>query len=157
MSLSHSPETGHEPKSLPRRTGIAVSGTPVENRLRDLWSLIDFAVPGFLGDLSTFESRFSNNEHDASGLEPLVSPLILRRLFADVARDLPVRTDIPQATELSEDVAARYDAIRVEIASQYGKAASLVALTKLRMFCDPLDPPRAVFLYTLARFRRYSE
>lgn len=122
-------------KTLPRRAAIAVSGTPVENRLRDLWSLMDFAVPGFLGDLATFESRYADNEHDAGDLEPLVSPLILRRLVADVAQDLPARIDIPQAIEMSDEAAARYDAIRAEIASQYGKAASLVALTKLRMFC----------------------
>jgi SNF2 family DNA or RNA helicase len=122
-------------KTLPRRAAIAVSGTPVENRLRDLWSLMDFALPGFLGDLPTFESRYSDIEHDAGDLEPLVSPLILRRLVADVAKDLPDRIDIPQAIQLSEEAAARYDAIRAEVVSQYGKAASLVALTRLRMFC----------------------
>jgi len=122
-------------KTLPRRTAVAVSGTPVENRLRDLWSLMDFAVPGLLGDLKSFEQRFDDNVTDAAALEPLVTPLLLRRKVADVAQDLPQRIDIPQPVELSEQSAARYDAIRSEIAAQYGKAASLVALTKLRMFC----------------------
>lgn len=121
-------------KTLPRRMSIAVSGTPVENRLRDLWSLMDFAVPGFLGTVNDFEKRYTDDEQHAAELEPMVSPLILRRLVADVAQDLPERIDIPQPVEMSEESAARYDAIRAEIAAQYGKAATLVALTKLRMF-----------------------
>lgn len=122
-------------KSLPRRVAIAVTGTPVENRLRDLWSLIDFAVPDFLGELDDFEQRYSNDIGGAADLEPLVSPLILRRTVAEVAQDLPERIEIPQAVELSEDAAGRYDALRVDIAAEYGTSATLVALTKLRMFC----------------------
>jgi SNF2 family DNA or RNA helicase len=122
-------------KTLPRRISVAVSGTPVENRLRDLWSLMDFAVPGFLGTLREFEKRYADNVLDAAALEPLVTPLILRRRVADVAGDLPQRIDIPQAVKLSEESALRYDALRTQIAGEYGAAATLVALTKLRMYC----------------------
>jgi SNF2 family DNA or RNA helicase len=122
-------------KTLPRRVAIAVSGTPVENRLRDLWSLMDFAVPEFLGELEDFEKTYTNDVNGAQALEPLVSPLILRRRVADVAKDLPERIDIPQPVEISEELAKRYDDIRSEIAAQYGKTATIVALTKLRMFC----------------------
>lgn len=122
-------------KTLPRRVAIAVSGTPVENRLRDLWSLMDFAVPGLLGPLKQFEAHYLDDEDHASELEPLVSPLILRRLVADVAKDLPERIDIPQAIRLSDESARRYDEIRHEVIAEYGKMASLVALIKLRMYC----------------------
>lgn len=122
-------------KTLPRRISVAVSGTPVENRLRDLWSLMDFANPGFLGTLREFETHYADNIADAVSLEPLVTPLILRRRIADVAGDLPQRIDIPQAVELSEESAMRYDALRAQIAAEYGVAATLVALTKLRMYC----------------------
>jgi SNF2 family DNA or RNA helicase len=122
-------------KKLPRRVAVAVSGTPVENRLRDLWSLMDFAVPGLLGQLKQFESHYLNDEEHATELEPLVSPLILRRIVADVAKDLPERIDIPQAVQLSDESARRYEEIRQEVISEYGKLGSLVALTKLRMFC----------------------
>ncbi len=122
-------------KTLPRRMAVAVSGTPVENRLRDLWSLMDFAVPGLLGPLTQFEAHYLDDEDHASELEPLVSPLILRRLVADVAKDLPERIDIPQAIQLSDESAKRYDEIRHEVIAEYGKMASLVAMTKLRMFC----------------------
>jgi SNF2 family DNA or RNA helicase len=122
-------------KTLPRRISVAVSGTPVENRLRDLWSLMDFVAPGFLGTLREFETRYSDNVSDAAALEPLVTPLILRRRVADVARDLPPRIDIPQPVELSEESALHYEALRTQIAAEYGAAATLVALTKLRMYC----------------------
>lgn len=122
-------------KQIPRRVGIAVTGTPVENKLRDLWSLMDFSVPGFLGSLSDFERTFDNSTYGASALEPLVSPLMLRRRVADVATDLPPRIDIPQPIELSDEAAARYDAIRAEIVAEYGASASLVSIIKLRLFC----------------------
>ena len=122
-------------KSLPRRVAVAVTGTPVENRLRDLWSLMDFVIPGFLGTQKTFETRHIDDERHAAELEPLVSPFILRRLVEDVAKDLPIRIDIPQPILLSDVAAARYDYIRAQIKSQYGQAASLVVLTKLRMYC----------------------
>ena len=122
-------------KEIPRRIAIAVTGTPVENRLRDLWSIMDFAVPGFLGVLSDFERSYTDSIADASRLEPIVTPLLLRRLVANVAADLPPRIDIPQPIELSNEAAAEYDAIRQDIAAEYGSAATLVSVTKLRLFC----------------------
>lgn len=122
-------------KSIPRRVAIAVTGTPVENRLRDLWSLMDFAVPEFLGELDHFEKSYTEDMSGAESLEPIVSPLILRRRVIEVAKDLPERIDIPQTVELSDAGATRYDAIRREIVDQHGPSATLVALTKLRMYC----------------------
>jgi SNF2 family DNA or RNA helicase len=122
-------------KTLSRRISVAVSGTPVQNSLRDLWSLFDFIMPDYLGKLHDFETRYTDKIDNAVSLEPLVTPLILRRLIADVAQDLPELINIPQPIELSDPCAEEYDRIRKEIAVQYGHAASLVALTKLRMFC----------------------
>lgn len=122
-------------RQLRRRSGIAVTGTPVENRLRDLWSLVDFAVPGLLGDVGSFEQRFEDDVDGAAALEPLVTPIMLRRLVSEVARDLPARIDIPQVLALTEDEAAAYEQIRIDTMAEYGGAATLVALTRLRMFC----------------------
>lgn len=122
-------------KRIPRRVGIAVTGTPVENRLTDLWSIVDFALPGFLGELGRFEKTFTNDEDGAAALEPLVSPILLRRRVQEVAGDLPERIDIPQALELGDEQANVYEAIRQSVVAEYGKAANIVALTKLRMFC----------------------
>lgn len=122
-------------KRLRRKTGIAVTGTPVENRLLDLWSIMDFVLPGYLGTAAEFERHFGDDHDGALSLEPFVSPVLLRRRVADVATDLPERIDIPQVIELNDDEARRYDEIRQEIAAQYGQAATLVALTALRQFC----------------------
>lgn len=122
-------------KQIPRKVGLAMTGTPVENRLTDLWSILDFVVPDYLGSLEDFEKKFSNDVDGASDLEPLISPLMLRRMVADVAKDLPERIDIPEVVELTEEEAAEYDRIRQEIADKYGKAATIVSLIKLRQFC----------------------
>lgn len=122
-------------KHLRRKVGLAVTGTPVENRLLDLWSIMDFVLPGHLGDASSFQKHFQDDVDGAALLEPLVSPLMLRRRIAEVAQDLPPRIDIPQVVELEEDEAAHYDEIRKRIAAEYGSAATLVALTSMRRFC----------------------
>lgn len=121
-------------RNLPRRTGIAVTGTPVENRLSDLWSLVDFAIPGYLGSLAEFEQQFANDDDGAARLEPLVSPIMLRRLVSEVARDLPEKIVASQPVSLSEEEAAAYEAVRLETLAEYGASAALVALTRLRMF-----------------------
>ncbi|WP_404365810.1 DEAD/DEAH box helicase [Sphingomonas sp. MMS24-J45] len=146
-------------RQLRRRSGIAVTGTPVENRLRDLWSLADFAVPGLLDDVDAFEQRFQDDVDGATALEPLVTPIMLRRLVSEVAQDLPERIDIPQVLSLSEDEAADYERIRLDTLAEYGGAATLVALTRLRMFCahplllddSPWSVDRALGFSKLAR------
>jgi SNF2 family DNA or RNA helicase len=138
-------------KRLIRRIGIAVTGTPLENRLIDLWSIADFVLPGFLGEQSWFERTYANDREGAAALEPLVTPILLRRRIRDVARDLPERIDIPQAVELDARGGREYEELRKSIFAEYGYSAPLVALTKLRMYCahpfllekgsrDPAEP-----------------
>lgn len=148
-------------KHLQRDAGLAVTGTPIENRLLDVWSIMDFVYPGYLGDAKSFEKQFLNTTDGAAQLEPLISPLMLRRRVAEVAQDLPPRIDIPQLLELDESEAAVYDAERERIYAEYGSAATLVALTSLRRFCahpslmagtsDIADP------MTFSKFRRLDE
>lgn len=122
-------------KQIDRRSTIAVTGTPVENRLVDLWSLSDFAFQGYLGELKHFQDMFPDEIDSADKLEPLVSPILLRRRVKDVARDLPERINIPQILKLSKEEANLYESLRMQIIEEYGKSASLVTLIKLRMFC----------------------
>ncbi len=148
-------------KHLQRDAGLAVTGTPIENRLLDVWSIMDFVFPGYLGDAKSFEKQFLNNADGAVQLEPLISPLMLRRRVAEVAQDLPPRIDIPQLLELDESEAAVYEAERQRIYAEYSSAATLVALTSLRRFCahpslmggdlDTADP------MTYSKFRRLDE
>ena len=126
-------------KQISRAVGLAVTGTPMENRLRDLWSIMDFVVPGYLGDLKSFEARYNEDTGAAAMLEPLVSPLMLRRHVSEVARDLPERIDIPEVLELSEAEACAYDEMREKIFEEYGATATLVSLGKLRQFCAHPD------------------
>jgi SNF2 family DNA or RNA helicase len=122
-------------KQLRRQTAFAVTGTPVENRLSDFWSIMDFVAPGHLGTRSDFEKNYANDIDGALRLEKIASPLMLRRRVAEVANDLPPRIDIPVAIELTESEAVAYENIRNAIASKYGRAANLVAIGQLRMFC----------------------
>jgi SNF2 family DNA or RNA helicase len=122
-------------KELPRRAGIAVTGTPVENRLLDLWSITDFAIPGYLGSRSEFERAHAEDEEGARGLEPLVSALMLRRRVADVAGDLPPRIDVPVPLVMDDVSVTAYDEIREEALRASPRAGDLTALVRLRMFC----------------------
>jgi SNF2 family DNA or RNA helicase len=94
---------------------------------------MDFAVPGFLGDLSQFEATYQDNMGDASRLEEVVTPLILRRKIADVATDLPSRIDVPQVLQMSSAEAEAYEALRRAVLANVGPGAQLASLTKLRM------------------------
>ena len=122
-------------KRLPRKVGLAMTGTPVENRLTDLWSIMDFVVPDYLDELSLFRSTYEESVDSARSLEPLISPLMLRRTVEEVADDLPDRIDIPEVVELTDEEAAEYERTRQEIFDEYGRSASLVSLTSLRIFC----------------------
>lgn len=122
-------------KTIPRACAVAMTGTPVENRLQDLWSITDFVLPSLLGSLEDFELRHPDTIHGASLLEPVISPLLLRRTVAQVAGDLPERIDIPQLLELDARSADAYEAIRLAIIGENGKGAGLAVLQRLRMFC----------------------
>ncbi|MGD6780180.1 DEAD/DEAH box helicase [Sutcliffiella horikoshii] len=122
-------------KQLKRASTIAVTGTPVENRLVDIWSISDFVFPGYLGDKKEFEEEFNDELESAEKLEPIISPILLRRRVKDVAGDLPERIETPQAIKLTPDEAQLYEILRSDIIREYGESASLVSLIKLRMFC----------------------
>ncbi len=123
-------------KELRKRVGIAITGTPVENHLRDLWSLCDFVLPGHLGEQGDFEKRFPDTIDGAKEVEPLVSAIMLRRLVRDVATDLPERIDIPVALVMDAQSADAYEEIRREAAANATQAPDLAALIYLRMFCS---------------------
>lgn len=122
-------------KSLNRRMGIAVTGTPVENALLDLWSIFDFVIPGFLGSKEEFEKQFCSID-SAEKIEPIITPLMLRRKVAEVADDLPEKIIIPQALTLALDLVGEYEKIRTKTLSEYGPSGGLVSLLRLRMFCS---------------------
>lgn len=107
-------------KKLNATTRIAITGTPVENRLSDLWSIFDFTHPGLLGSakvFSTFTKRLDQQKHYGP-LRALVSPYILRRLKTDkrVISDLPDKTEANAWCHLKPAQAALYQAAVKELA-----------------------------------------
>jgi non-specific serine/threonine protein kinase len=101
-------------KALEAQARIALTGTPIENRLGDLWSIFDFINPGLLGSRQAFTAyakRLANREHNAYGpLRELVRPYILRRMKTDrrVIADLPDKTEVQAYCGLSPKQAALY-------------------------------------------------
>ena len=123
-------------KQIPHRAAIAVTGTPFENHLTDIWSILDFAIPGCLGSLSSFQSEYADDVYGAEKIEPILTALMIRRKVADVAKDLPEKIVISQPLRMDAAEALRYEDTRQEILRTFdGKTATLAALTKLRMFC----------------------
>jgi len=118
-----------------KRAGIAVTGTPFENRLTDVWSLFDFSFPSFLGSLKDFTSRFSDDESSASTLEKIITPLILRRHVKDVQKDLPETIEVPYALTMNEEEAEEYERIRRQYSENMTKGEGLGLIGHLRKFC----------------------
>jgi SNF2 family DNA or RNA helicase len=122
-------------KQYKRRLALAITGTPLENKLLDIWSIMDFVNPELLGSRQTFESLFSDNVDDASLLEAIVSPLMLRRLTSDVATDLPPKIFISHPIDMSDMEAEKYESYRAGLLEKYGEGGVLHSLVKLRQYC----------------------
>jgi hypothetical protein len=133
---------------LQARFRITLTGTPVENRLDELWSQFHFLNPGLLGGRRDFDERYGRPiaEGDARAVERLrtrLRPFLLRRLKREVAKDLPPRTEVVLRCILSERERALYDAIRAatqqevlaELQSGGSVLAALEALLRLRQAC----------------------
>lgn len=102
--------------AMPAKFRLTLSGTPVENRLDELWSQFHFTNPGLLGGRSAFQQRFGDPIRDgdaqaASRLRKKIKPFLLRRDKRTVAPELPPRTDIVLHCQLDEKQRELYDAI----------------------------------------------
>lgn len=124
-------------KKINRKIGIAVTGTPFENHITDIWSIVDFVLPGLLGSLTFFKDNITDDIYGAQKIEPIITSIMIRRLVDDVAGDLPEKVVIPQPLILEEMFRAQYEDYRTEAMNSLanGAPATFGILQKLRMFC----------------------
>jgi superfamily II DNA or RNA helicase len=139
-------------RALPAGSRIALTGTPVENRLTDLWSIMEFTSPGLLGPAERFRKRFAvpierNGDEEATDrLKRITSPFILRRLKTDKAiiSDLPDKLEMKIWCNLTPEQASLYQATvtdmlaRIEAADEGIERRGLVLATmaKLKQVCN---------------------
>ena len=120
---------------------LAATGTPVENRLTELWSIFDFLNPGLLGPLDSFAQRLTRDGRATEALKGLVRPFVLRRLKQDVLDDLPPKTEITLSVDLGDDERTAYEGCRrhaLATLAEGGKdnrLSILAELMRLRRFC----------------------
>ena len=110
-----------------------ITGTPIENSLSDLWSLMDIVRPGLLGTLRSFQALLEDHPIDARRLSKFASPLMLRRLVKDVAKDLPELITKEIALLGTNLFTSYYEEKRREFL--LSKQNSLAAITELTQIC----------------------
>lgn len=139
-------------KILKAANRFALTGTPIENRLSELWSIFDFLMPGFLYSASEFSSRFEipvmkKKDQAASGrIAAMTAPFILRRKKADVLKELPDKLEEVRTSSMEGEQRRLYDAQVVHMkkmlqslgGSGEEKIKVLAEITRLRQICcDP--------------------
>ena len=144
-------------KNIKSRCNIALTGTPIENNLMELWSIFDFVMPGYLFTKERFRERFILDESNLIELKSLITPFILRRLKEDVLSELPEKLEKKYLVEMKGKQKQLYSFYIKAIKNQLNENKSseksgrdkinlFAYLTKLREIC--LDPSLVVPDYT---------
>ncbi|MFE1457850.1 DEAD/DEAH box helicase [Streptomyces sp. NPDC058735] len=143
--------TARQLRSIGARARVALTGTPVENNLSELWAILDWATPGLLGRLSTFRRRYAEAVEGgqdpvaADRLARLVRPFLLRRRKSDpgIAPELPPKTETDHAVSLTQEQTALYEAVVREALAEISGADSMARrglivklLTGLKQICN---------------------
>jgi superfamily II DNA or RNA helicase len=146
-------QTALAAKSLTAKHRLALTGTPLENTLLELWSIFDFLMPGFLDEEKSFRARYvrsgAEKPEDIEGLRIKVAPYMLRRMKSEVATELPPKTEQTIRVPLAPEQQVLYDQVRdlcrqrvLDTIGRKGMGGSTVtildALLKLRQVaCHP--------------------
>ncbi|TDD76861.1 DEAD/DEAH box helicase [Actinomadura rubrisoli] len=138
-------------RSIPARSRIALTGTPVENHLTELWSIMEFANPGLLGPRGVFRQRFAvpierdGDERAAAALKRATQPFVLRRLKTDrsIISDLPEKQEIKVYCNLTTEQASLYQATVDDMLARIAEADDkqrrglvLATMAKLKQVCN---------------------
>ncbi|PZH14238.1 ATP-dependent helicase [Streptomyces sp. NTH33] len=143
--------TARQLRSIGARARVALTGTPVENNLSELWAILDWATPGLLGRLGTFRTRYAQaveSDRDpaaAERLARLVGPFLLRRRKSDpgIAPELPPKTETDRAVSLTAEQTGLYEALVRETLAEISGAGGMARrglivklLTGLKQICN---------------------
>ena len=138
-------------RSIPARHRIALTGTPVENRLADLWSIMEFANPGLLGTAARFKKRYAEpverhgDEAAANRLRRITGPFVLRRLKTDtsIISDLPEKLEMEVLCNLTAEQASLYEAVVEDMLAKVERSDGierrglvLATMAKLKQVCN---------------------
>lgn len=151
---NHTTAAAKAVKVINSRTRYALTGTPIENRLSELWSIFDYLMPGFLYGYDVFKREMespivkSNDEAAMKRLQKMVGPFILRRLKGDVLKDLPAKLEESRYVRFGSTQQKLYDgqvlhmkeSLSKQDDSEFNKNKLLILaeLTRLRQICcDP--------------------
>ncbi|KOV94893.1 helicase SNF2 [Streptomyces sp. NRRL B-1140] len=143
--------TARDLRSIDARARVALTGTPVENNLSELWAILDWTTPGLLGRLGAFRRRYAEaveggqDPAAADRLARLVRPFLLRRRKSDpgIAPELPPKTETDRAVSLTQEQVALYEAVVREALAEISGAGSMARrglivklLTGLKQICN---------------------
>jgi superfamily II DNA or RNA helicase len=144
-------DTAKQLRTIGARARVALTGTPVENNLSELWAILDWTTPGLLGRLGTFRNRYAKaveggqDPGAADRLAQLVRPFLLRRRKSDpgIAPELPPKTETDRAVSLTKEQAGLYEAVVRETLAEISGAESMARrglivklLTGLKQICN---------------------
>ncbi|MEU0119534.1 DEAD/DEAH box helicase [Streptomyces bobili] len=144
-------ETARALRSIGARARVALTGTPVENNLSELWAILDWTTPGLLGRLGTFRTRYARavetggDPAAAERLARLVSPFLLRRRKSDpgIAPELPPKTETDRPVSLTKEQTGLYEAVVRETLTAIAEADDMARrglvvklLTGLKQICN---------------------
>jgi len=139
-------------KTVKADVKYALTGTPIENRLSELWSIFDYIMPGFLYSYNSFKSKYENtivkdgNDESAKLLSKMISPFVLRRLKSEVATDLPDKIEEVRVSRFDKKQQLAYDTELTKLKNvlngneEYNSSKMIILseITKLRQICcDP--------------------
>jgi superfamily II DNA or RNA helicase len=129
-------------RTIPSAARVALTGTPVENNLSELWAILDWTTPGLLGPLPRFLTRWSDSP---AALAPLIRPFLLRRRKTDpgIAPELPPKTETDQPVALTQEQIGLYQALVTETTALISASSDMARrglimklLTGLKQICN---------------------
>jgi len=148
---NHTTKQARAVRKLPAESRIVLTGTPVENRLAELWSIMDFLNPGYLGTAAAFQKQFATpieRQHDttrALALKKIIRPFLLRRVKTDrqIISDLPEKMIVKEFCPLTKEQVSLYEAAVQDMLEKLSplkgvarRGAVLITLMRLKQICN---------------------